>query len=133
MTRFFKKAGILLLSIGMLTITPAQSLLTNLHTTWANQAVIRGSNVNVRSAAGTNSAIVTSLAANSPVSITGQQTGSDGKLWYQISFNGGSGFVRSDFIRLSVNYATDPNFEAALTQQGFPESYKVGLRQLHAQ
>ncbi len=133
MTRFFKKAGILLLSIGMLTITPAQSLLTNLHTTWANQAVIRGSNVNVRSAAGTNSAIVTSLAANSPVSITGQQTGSDGKLWYQISFNGGSGFVRSDFIRLSVNYATDPNFETALTQQGFPESYKVGLRQLHAQ
>lgn len=133
MTKFFKKAGTLLLSISMLTLTPAQSICNNLQTIYANPAVIRGANVNVRSAAGTNHSIVTTLSANSPVSILSQTNGSDGKVWYQISFSGGSGYVRSDFVNQSVNYTADANFEAYLTAQGFPESYKPGLRQLHAQ
>ena len=31
------------------------------------------------------------------------------------------------------SYSADANFEAYLTSQGFPESYKDGLRQLHTQ
>src|SRR5699024_8973900 len=34
---------------------------------------------------------------------------------------------------VNYDYETDPAFEAYLDEQGFPESYKDGLRQLHAQ
>ena len=36
-------------------------------------------------------------------------------------------------MRLPVSYTTDSDFEAKLSAEGFPESYKNGLRQLHAQ
>ena len=37
------------------------------------------------------------------------------------------------YIRLPVSYTTDAAFEAKLKFRRFPESYKDGLRQLHAQ
>ena len=126
--------GTALLSLSLL-LTPAGTALNALPSVYAAQAaVIRGTNVNVRAAASTSSQLVTSLGNNSAVSILGQTTGSDGKVWYQISAGGVSGYVRSDLVSTqSVAYTTDANFEAYLAQQGFPESYKAGLRSLHAQ
>ena len=126
--------GTALLSLSLL-LTPAGTALNALPSAYAAQAaVIRGTNVNVRAAASTSSQLVTSLGNNSAVSILGQTTGSDGKVWYQISVGGVSGYVRSDLVSTqSVAYTTDANFEAYLAQQGFPESYKAGLRSLHAQ
>ncbi len=126
--------GTALLSLSLL-LTPAGTALNALPSAYAAQAaVIRGTNVNVRAAASTSSQLVTSLGNNSSVSILGQTTGSDGKVWYQISAGGVSGYVRSDLVSTqSVAYTTDTNFEAYLAQQGFPESYKAGLRSLHAQ
>ena len=126
--------GTALLSLSLL-LTPAGTALNALPSAYAAQAaVIRGTNVNVRAAASTSSQLVTSLGNNSAVSILGQTTGSDGKVWYQISAVGVSGYVRSDLVSTqTVTYTTDANFEAYLAQQGFPESYKAGLRSLHAQ
>ena len=126
--------GTALLSLSLL-LTPAGTALNALPSAYAAQsAVIRGTNVNVRAAASTSSQLVTSLGNNSAVSILGQTTGSDGKVWYQISAGGVSGYVRSDLVSTqTVAYTTDTNFEAYLAQQGFPESYKAGLRSLHAQ
>ena len=126
--------GTALLSLGLL-LTPAGTALNALPSAYAAQAaVIRGTNVNVRAAASTSSQLVTSLGNNSSVTILGQTTGSDGKVWYQISAGGVSGYVRSDLVSTqTVAYTTDANFEAYLAQQGFPESYKAGLRSLHAQ
>lgn len=126
--------GTALLSLSLL-LTPGGTALNALPSAYAAQAaVIRGTNVNVRAAASTSSQLVTSLGNNSAVSILGQTTGSDGKVWYQISAGGVSGYVRSDLVSTqSVAYTTDANFEAYLAQQGFPESYKAGLRSLHAQ
>lgn len=126
--------GTALLSLSLL-LTPAGTALNALPSAYAAQsAVIRGTNVNVRAAASTSSQLVTSLGNNSAVSILGQTTGSDGKVWYQISAGGVSGYVRSDLVSTqTVAYTTDANFEAYLAQQGFPESYKAGLRSLHAQ
>lgn len=126
--------GTALLSLSLL-LTPAGTALNALPSAYAAQAaVIRGTNVNVRSAASTSSQLVTSLGNNSSVTILGQTTGSDGKVWYQISAGGVSGYVRSDLVSTqTVAYTTDANFEAYLAQQGFPESYKAGLRSLHAQ
>ena len=126
--------GTALLSLSLL-LTPAGNSLNALPSAYAAQAaVIRGTNVNVRAAASTSSQLVTSLGNNSSVTILGQTTGSDGKVWYQISVGGVSGYVRSDLVSTqTVAYTTDANFEAYLAQQGFPESYKAGLRSLHAQ
>lgn len=126
--------GTALLSLSLL-LTPAGTALNALPSAYAAQsAVIRGTNVNVRAAASTSSQLVTSLGNNTAVSILNQTTGSDGKIWYQISAGGASGYVRSDLVSTqSVAYTTDANFEAYLAQQGFPESYKSGLRSLHAQ
>lgn len=126
--------GTALLSLSLL-LTPAGTALNVLPAAYAAQAaVIRGTNVNVRAAASTSSQLVTSLGNNTAVSILNQTTGSDGKVWYQISAGGVTGYVRSDLVSTqSVAYTSDANFEAYLAQQGFPESYKSGLRTLHAQ
>ena len=100
-------------------------------------ATVKASTLNVRSGAGTNYSQVTKLEKGSAVTVIGETTASDGKLWYQIRFsqNGAvnTGYALNTYIRFAVSYTYDTNFEAHLTAQGFPESYKDGLRQLHAQ
>lgn len=126
------KTGALLSALGIFMTSPAVSFLNSTPVAYAeSMAVIAGSNVNVRSAAGTDSSIVTALGNNSQITVIDQTTGSDGNTWYHISFSGGSGYVRSDFVRYQTSYSSDVNFESYLSQQGFPESYKPALRQLH--
>ena len=43
------------------------------------------------------------------------------------------GYASSEYIKFPVSYTTDPQFEAYMTSQGFPESYKESLRVLHAE
>lgn len=105
---------------------------------YTGTATVKASSLNVRSDAGTGYSAVARLAAGASVRITGEKTGTDGKNWYQIQYTGsngqsGTGYVSSSYIRIPVSYSTDASFEAYLTSQGFPESYKDGLRQLHAQ
>ena len=100
-------------------------------------AVVNATTLNVRSGAGTGYSIVDKLSNGTAVVVTGETGGSDGKVWYQIRFTGStgaaaSGYARSDYIRFPVAYSNDSDFEAYLSAQGFPESYKTGLRQLHA-
>ena len=101
-------------------------------------ATINASSLNVRSGAGTGFASVGKLAQGTSVTVIGETTGSDGKLWYQIRFTGtggqtSTGYVLGTYIRFPVAYSHDGDFEAQLSAQGFPESYKDSLRQLHAQ
>lgn len=96
-------------------------------------AVVNASSLNVRSGPGTSYSRVSNLARGASVVVTNETTGSDGKRWYQIRFSGGStGYVLSTYLSFPVTYSQDSNFEAYLNNQGFPESYKTGLRQLHA-
>ncbi len=109
--------------------TPAVSLADT-------SATVSATSLNVRSGPGTTYSAVGKLAYGSSVSIAGQTTGSDGKVWYQIRFtkNGSqaTGYIRSDYVKFPATYQSDGNFEQYLSNQGFPESYKPGLRQLHA-
>ena len=100
-------------------------------------AVVNATTLNVRSGAGTGYSVVDKLSNGAAVVVTGETGGSDGMVWYQIRFTGSSGatvtgYARSDLIRFPVAYTNDSDFEVYLTAQGFPESYKTGLRQLHA-
>ena len=77
-------------------------------------------------------------AAGAAITVIGEQRGTDGNTWYQIQYTGtngavNTGYVSSVYVRLPVSYTPDSNFEAYLNSQGFPESYKNGLRQLHQQ
>lgn len=59
--------------------------------------------LNIRSGAGTNYGIVGRVGANATVNILGQEGG-----WYKISYNGLTGYVSSDYIRVN-NTAGDNN------------------------
>lgn len=101
-------------------------------------ATINASSLNVRSGAGTTYSQVTKLSKGAAVTVIGETTGSDGKLWYQIRFTGtgggtSTGYVLNTYVKFPVAYSHDGNFEAQLSAQGFPETYKDGLRQIHAQ
>lgn len=105
---------------------------------YTGSATVKAASLNVRSGAGTNYTAVGKLSSGQSVNIRGEQTGTDGNKWYQIQFTGSdgtvkSGYVSSVYIKIPVSYTTDSDFEAYLNSQGFPESYKDGLRQLHAQ
>ncbi len=100
-------------------------------------AVVNATTLNVRSGAGTGYSVVDKLSNGTAVTVIGEAAGSDGMLWYRIRFTGSNGsvltgYVRSDYIREKVSYSNDADFESYLTSQGFPESYKTELRQLHA-
>ena len=96
-------------------------------------AVIKGSMVNVRAEANKNSKKVTNLYSNTAVKVGDLVKNSSGESWYPVSYQGGSGYIRSDFVKFPVQYQRDEAFENALNQQGFPESYKDSLRALHAE
>ena len=105
---------------------------------YTGAATVKASSLNVRSGAGAGYQAVGRLAAGASIQILGEQTGTDGNTWYQIRFSGTggaqqTGYVSAAYIRLPVSYTTDAAFEAKLSSEGFPESYKDGLRQLHAQ
>ena len=105
---------------------------------YTGSATVKAATLNVRSGAGTNYSAVGKLSSGQSVTIRGEQTGTDGNKWYQIQYTGSdgtvkTGYVSSVYIKIPVSYTTDSDFEAYLNSQGFPESYKEGLRQLHAQ
>ena len=137
----YKKALALALGLMLAVKTPASfSTPFRMMDSYAytGAATVKATSLNVRSGAGINYPAVGRLAAGAAITIAGEQTGADGKLWYQIQFVGSggtvkTGYVSSEYVRLPVSYTPDPNFEAYLSSQGFPESYKNGLRQLHAQ
>lgn len=60
-------------------------------------------------------------------------------LWYKATINGETGWVSSACVTVTektvidTTITPDGDFEAYLTAQGFPESYKVELRELHEQ
>jgi len=61
--------------------------------------------VRVRAGASTETNIVTTAQNGVALTVTGQTTGSDGKIWYQVNFiSDGTevvGFIRSDYVALS--------------------------------
>ncbi|MEE0945519.1 MAG: SH3 domain-containing protein [Acutalibacteraceae bacterium] len=91
--------------------------------------------VNVREKAGTDSTSITKLNNGTEVLAIGSEYSSNGKLWYHIKFalNGETvtGYMHSAYVQLIPEYSEDKSFEEHLEEQGFPESYKVKLRELH--
>ena len=98
----------------------------------------------VRKEPAASSAELGRLAKGEKVTIHGGKikgVGGDTREWYKIEFetsSGGFGYVAASYVKdvseiiPPVEYVPDATFEENLEKQGFPESYKVLLRQLHA-
>lgn len=105
---------------------------------------VNGDYVNVRTGAGTgyprlsyNGGTI-QLNKGADVTVIGEEKASDGALWYKISFSYSkttlTGYIHGDYVDVEtiITYEPDADFEAYLKEQGFPDSYKDGLRALHA-
>ena len=102
---------------------------------YAAEVQVKSTNVNVRSGPGTSYKILGQVTLGNKITIleTVKDASNNGKTWYKFMFNGNANaYIRSDFCKASSAYTYDGPFEARLQQQGFPESYKPALRQLHA-
>jgi len=102
----------------------------------SSTATVTADDVRVRSGAGTSYSILDHLSTGAVVNLLGTANDSDGDMWYKVSYYSGStlvtGYMYSVYIQQNVDYTQDADFEAYLEAQGFPESYKVELRKLHA-
>ncbi|MBR1567523.1 MAG: SH3 domain-containing protein [Lachnospiraceae bacterium] len=99
-------------------------------------------NVNVRQQPSTSSGVLTKV--NGGQILTVLDTSVSG--WYKVTFEKSgttyTGYISSDYVQLDSTSAAssssseapsaDGDFESALASQGFPESYKPYLRELHA-
>lgn len=100
-------------------------------------AVVNANSLNVRSGPGTTYTAVGRVTHGMNVTVIGERSASDGALWYQIRYTSGgsttkTGYVLASYLRFeTVHAADDASFEAYMTAQGFPESYKNALRGLH--
>lgn len=97
-----------------------------------------GSVLSVRNGPGTSYNVLGSIPHGGSVNIYGDAVASasgDQHKWYKIAYASGFGYVSASYIinlREVVKYDYNEDFETNLTNQRFPESYKVFLRQLHA-
>ncbi len=71
----------------------------------------------------------------SAVKVLGEVLDGDEDIWYKVKYGENysfDGFVYSEHVILRGEYIPDPEFEDWLNKQGFPDSYKDNLRNLHA-
>ncbi len=100
-------------------------------------AVTTDNGVNVRMAPGTWNPSIYKLSYGVTVTVLGVEKDRDGDEWYCIRFSNdgkpGVGYVFHTLLRFVSSYTPNPDFEQYMDEQGFPESYKPYLRQLHAE
>ncbi len=78
---------------------------------------------------------LTTLSYEARVKVLATVADGDGDLWYEINYGDSyqsHGFAFVNRVTLIGSYEEDAEFEKWLTEQGFPESYKVKLRDLHS-
>ena len=90
------------------------------------------SSLNVRSGAGTSYSKLGTIAKGTVITITGSAKDSSGTTWYKYSYSSSkTGYISSKYLTVKT-VTSDASFENYMTSQGFPNSYKAGLRILHA-
>ena len=93
---------------------------------------VTAGSMHLRAGAGKDHAHVTYLYKGDSGTILDQGNAPDGKLWYKMSIKGYVGWASAGYIDVTEqSVQSDETFEAYLTAQGFPESYKSQLRILH--
>ena len=98
---------------------------------------VTGLRIRTSTSTSNSSNIITTVSGGFKFDIYGETT-DDGDKWYDIGFYMGEiykrGYIFAAYVTVDkrTDYKPDADFDEYLNQQGFPESYKEGLRQLHA-
>lgn len=91
--------------------------------------------VDVRNSADPDAKSTGWLDKGDNIGITEEEYDDNGKLWYKITYVGGTGYVPAETINESSGQNNSANtitdFESYMDEQGFPESYKGYLREMH--
>ena len=136
MTRkMLKRAFTFLLCCSILIINP-HFVYNAVFCTFAlpSSVTVKGTSVNLRSGPGTNYGKIGTVSLGfrlNPIEEL-KDSSSNGKTWYKFIYNNQNAYIRSDFTKAAIGYTYDAQFENELNNKGFPESYKQGLRELHA-
>lgn len=77
-------------------------------------------NAKIRKEASTNSTAVGSVTKGASIEISGETKGSDGKVWYQVTVDGTSGYIRSDLVDVT-DTSTGGEGNAATSQNTNPD------------
>ena len=86
-----------------------------------------------RSGPGTSYSSIGWLAHGTSARILDEATASNGRVWYKMTVNGQTGWASSLYIKVTETIIRpSADFETHLREQGFPDSYKPMLRELHA-
>lgn len=91
----------------------------------AATAKVTGSSVNIRKDASTSSDKVGSAKQGDTFEIKSEKTGADGKVWYQITLNGQTGYIRSDLAQKSQDTTSAPVISMEGVSEVLPVSAKV--------
>ena len=78
-------------------------------------AKVNASSVNVRSGAGTNNGVVATLALNTSLTVVGEEKDGSGATWYKIKYDGGEGYMHSDYVTISDNNTNNNNNNGGTT------------------
>ena len=88
-------------------------------------ALVSANSIKVRTAPSTNDAVVDKLTRDAQVIVSGQSDGSDGKVWYYVTFTGTNGTERTGYIRSDLLSLGDmvpiPEEETPEPQETVPE------------
>lgn len=90
------------------------------------------SSLNFRSGPGTEYSVVGYLKNGDSGEIIDEAKATTGKTWYKMVINGKTGWASSSYVKVTETVVEeDKDFDAYLTAQGFPESYKAQLQAIH--
>jgi len=78
-------------------------------------AKVTGGSVNVRSNPTTSASVAGKAKEGTEVTVSGEATDSEGKIWYQVSFGDTSGFIRSDFVEVTAT--AEPEVEEVVEEE----------------
>ncbi len=97
---------------------------------FAAEGKVTASAAKIRKDASTSSEAVGSATNGQTFTITGEKTGNDGKVWYQITFDGNkTGYIRSDLMKKTEdagnNGTTTPAAPTAQVEKVQPVSAKI--------
>lgn len=125
--------SILLVVVCLMTSLLFLGIHANAKTVIRTGTVQVSSSLNFRSGPGTEYSVVGYLKNGDSGEVIDEAKATTGKIWYKMNINGKTGWASSSYVKVTETIVEeDKDFDAYLTAQGFPESYKAQLQAIHA-
>ncbi len=111
--------------------------------TYPCAGIVEVQTLRMREEPNTQGAAVQIMYEGNKLTVLGETTGEEvegSTLWYEVRYGNREGYVSSQYVSLEAQdpidlwteyLPEDQDFEAAMSREGFPESYKEKLRTLH--